>query len=462
LMTTSLRGETLPAANDIVYWLSEFKKEPVLAFADPSLPLPKAIEDIFTEKFVLPPIQRGELHRLLRPEEARRISRGSFKIADQLRLYQYVSGLNVIRLRWLMQMVGRSTEPSAANGVDKMFQLIRKQTTANDMVPAVSATELAGYEDVKRILTQRVIHPIEWRNSSSNDKELAEADLLVPRGIILYGPPRNGKTEMAKWLATELQWPISIIRGPELRNKFLGETERAIRSIFTKARQSAPSVILIDELDAITGTRRDDENRADLSMVAMLLTEMDGLNTEESVLVIGTTNRLESVDPAFKAPGRFGLLVKVDYPNPHDRLKILKHYRACMHLLELTDNSLEKLVERTEGYMHSAEFESKERLRDALMKMYPAPVLSAAEAEIRSYLNHRLGINQIPKWSCDHLRGICQQMLVEIKNDSSKQINDEIFWEDILSAVRGSDDPSNRINSALVLENLAGRSWRGE
>ena len=468
LMTTTLEGHPSPQANEIVYLLAEFKDVPVLAFADPEMPLPKVIEDVFTEKRILPPLDREDLHCLLRPEEAMRISRGCLTVSDQLRLYQYVSGMNVIRLRWLMRLIsaefGALNSPADAQAV---FQRIRSLTTLGDVqIPAVEETNIAGYDMVKKDLRKRVILPMEMRNTAATPAALAQADQIIPKGVILFGPPRNGKTEMARWLATELSWPLIVVRGPELKNMYVGETERAIRRTFSQARKVAPAIILIDELDALTPVRDNNASRAEVSMVAMLLTEMDGLSKDESIVVIGTTNRLEAVDPAFKAPGRFGVLIHVDYPSKEDSLAILQHYRTQMHLEGLSDPALQYLVERTQGDLDAQEEEQRKNLRDALVSMYdPRFVLKAGPA-FQQYLESRLGIGRAPRWSCDHLRGICREILVEMQwelkeNGRLPDINAPEFLDRIMAAIRCAAAPASEQGMTMPLENLAGgKSWR--
>jgi transitional endoplasmic reticulum ATPase len=468
LMTTTLEGRPSKGANNIVYWLSEYKSIPVLAFADPELPLPKVIEDIFTEKKVLPPVNREDLYRLLRPEEARRISVDGLRISDQLRLYQYVSGLNVVRLRWLMRLVvDEFPVLSSATGAEAVYQRIRELTTVGELqVPTVSEDDIAGYEKTKEELNKRVIFPMKRRANAATAKELTRADHLIPKGVILHGPPRNGKTELAKWLATELNAPLIVIRGPELKNMYVGETERAIRRTFAQARKSAPSVILIDEIDALTPARDVIASGADV--VAMFLTEMDGLSKDEAILVIGTTNRLDAVDPAFKAPGRFGVLVKVGYPTPDDRLAILKLYREKMELMDLKDDSLVYLRDKTEGSLDLSEENRRKQLRDALAEMYDQSFRLKAGEAFENYLDARFGIGQGSRWSCDHLRGICQAILVEAEWQEEEQgewpnVNDRDFLNEVLESIRSASAAGAGEEVALPIENLpAGPiGWRG-
>ncbi len=432
LMTTNLEGRSRDTANDIVYWLTEFKNVAVLAFADPNLPLPRVIEDVFMERKVLPSLQRDNLYRLLRPEEARCLTPDSLRISDQLRLYQYVSGLNVVRLRWLMRQIFQEfTALSTSAGAEKVYQRIRDLTAVGELqVPTVTEHSLAGYHQTKDDIKKRIIFPMRLRNRAATEAELARADQLIPKGIILYGPPRNGKTEMAKWLANELNAPLIVVRGPELKQMYQGETERAIRRVFAQARSCVPSIILIDELDALTAIRNDVLSRAEASMVAMFLTEMDGLSKDEAILVIGTTNRLEAVDPAFKAPGRFGVLLYVDYPSFDDRLEILKLYREQLGLQDdLNDEALRYLQQQTEGA-----------------------------------LNPQASNGAGPQWSCDHLRGICKEIALaaEWERDQNRpwpDMNEPAFLDRALNAVRGMSAAAAEHRTTLA-ESSNPYTWR--
>jgi hypothetical protein len=412
LMTTSLDGKSFENANDIVYWLNEYTDVPVLAFADPGIPLSKIIEDLFIEKKVLPPLRREVLYKLLRPEEAARISRrGVLTISDQASLYQVVSGVNVVQLRKFMRHISAQSEEFPALGdeagsPDHVYAAIRHWTTIGTLeVPQVHEEDIAGYQETKDELKKRIIFPMRQRTKASNKEALAQADFLAPRGVLLYGPPRTGKTEFAKFLASEMKAPLIAIKGPELKNMYQGETEKAIRRQFAQARKSAPAVILIDEIDSLTPTRSMASSSGDISTVATLLTEMDGLSRDEAVLVIGTTNRLEAVDPAFKAPGRFGVLIEVGYPNADDRRAILELYKSKMGLKELSN--LDLLVTETGKSLRKATDREPETL-----------------------------------WSCDHLRGICKEILLEREYAKESgleiDINNEQFLNRILAKVSGN------------------------
>ncbi|RLE71421.1 MAG: AAA family ATPase, partial [Thermoprotei archaeon] len=173
------------------------------------------------------------------------------------------------------------------------------------------------------------------------------------KGILLYGPPGCGKTLLAKAVATESEANFVSVKGPEIFSKWVGESERAIRELFRKARQVAPSVIFIDEIDAIAPMRGIGigDSMVTERVVSQLLTEIDGLEKLEGVVVIGATNRPDILDPALLRPGRFDRIVYVPPPDKKARYEILKIHTRRMPLAE--DVNLKELADITEGFSGS-------------------------------------------------------------------------------------------------------------
>jgi len=181
-------------------------------------------------------------------------------------------------------------------------------------------------------------------------------------GILLYGPPGCGKTLIAKVLANESEASMYAINGPEIMNKYYGETEARLRGIFKEARENAPSIIFIDEIDAIAPKREDVHGDVEKRVVAQLLALMDGLTERGSVMVLGATNRLDSVDPALRRPGRFDREVEVSVPNYEGRLEILQIHTRGMPIPGL---NLEELASDLHGYTGA---DIKSLCREAAMK----------------------------------------------------------------------------------------------
>ncbi|XP_053559603.1 ribosome biogenesis protein SPATA5 [Bombina bombina] len=174
-----------------------------------------------------------------------------------------------------------------------------------------------------------------------------------PRGVLLHGPPGTGKTLIARAIASEVGANFSVINGPEIMSKYYGESEARLRQIFAEASLRCPSIIFIDELDALCPKREGAQNEVEKRVVASLLTLMDGIGSEEShgqLLVLGATNRPHSLDPALRRPGRFDKEIEIGVPNAHDRLDILRRLlQKVSH--QLMDQELVELADRAHGYV---------------------------------------------------------------------------------------------------------------
>ncbi len=170
-----------------------------------------------------------------------------------------------------------------------------------------------------------------------------------PAGVLLHGPPGSGKTLLAKAVANESEANFVLVNGPEIMNKFYGESERKIRSIFEEAEKNAPSIIFFDEIDAIAPKREETYGEVERRVVSQLLTQMDGLKKRGKVIVIGATNRPNAIDPALRRPGRFDREISIGVPNKKGRLNILKIHTRLMPLTK--DVSLEKLADVTHGFV---------------------------------------------------------------------------------------------------------------
>ncbi|WP_288006015.1 CDC48 family AAA ATPase [Thermofilum sp.] len=211
-------------------------------------------------------------------------------------------------------------------------------------VPTVRWTDIGGLEEVKQQLREAVEWPLKYPDS------FRRLGIDPPKGILLYGPPGTGKTLLAKAVATESEANFVSIKGPEVFSKWVGESERAVRELFRKARQVAPSIIFIDEIDALAPMRGlvSTDSGVTERVVSQLLTEIDGLERLEGVVVIAATNRPDIIDPALLRPGRFDRLIYVPPPDEKARLEILKVHTRRMPLAE--DVDLLEMAKKTEGY----------------------------------------------------------------------------------------------------------------
>lgn len=208
-------------------------------------------------------------------------------------------------------------------------------------IPEVSWDDVAGCAQAKTELRQAIEWPLVY------PENYARLGLRSPKGVILHGPPGTGKTLLARALAGSADANFIAVKGGEMLSMYLGESERAVREIFTRARQTAPTVIFFDEMDALAPARNDRNSETADRVVAQLLTEMDGLSAMRGVLVVAATNRLDRIDPALLRPGRFDLLVPVGLPTVSDRAELFTvHLKKTAH--DVLD--LAALADLTDGF----------------------------------------------------------------------------------------------------------------
>src|SRR5206468_36731 len=186
-----------------------------------------------------------------------------------------------------------------------------------------------------------------YKDQVTEAGEIGWLEELIPKGMIFWGPPGTGKTLFAKAMASAIGAAITVVSGPELKSRWVGESEENLRQIFHRARQSAPSIIVFDEIDSFASARGTyTGSGVEHSMVNQLLTEMDGFHREELVFVIGTTSYVELLDPALLRPVGFEVHLYIPYPEADDRLEILRIYDLKMRL-SMTPETLEYTVRRT-------------------------------------------------------------------------------------------------------------------
>jgi len=210
-------------------------------------------------------------------------------------------------------------------------------------VPKITWEDIGGLEEIK----QNLVEAVEW--PLSQPEVFKRMGIEAPRGILLYGPPGTGKTLLAKAVANESKANFISIKGPEVLSKWVGESEKAVRELFKKARQVAPTIVFLDELDSIAPRRGTyTGSHVTESVVNQLLTSIDGLESMEGVVVIGATNKPDMLDPALLRPGRFDRLLLTPAPDKKSRFEIFKIHTKGMPLAK--DVSLETFAEITEGY----------------------------------------------------------------------------------------------------------------
>ena len=227
-------------------------------------------------------------------------------------------------------------------------------------IPNVSWSDIGGLKNEKNKLKEMIEWPLKYAD------KFKMAGVTAPKGVILYGPPGTGKTLIAKAVANESNANFISIKGPEIFNKWVGESEKKVRYIFKKARQLAPSIIFIDEIDAITKSRNSmDSNDVANNVVAQILTEMDGISNLKDIIIIGATNRIDLIDPAFLRPGRFDIKLEIGLPNLESREKIFEVYLSKIKQLD-KKVSAKELAKLTENYSGA---EIEEVCREAGMEL---------------------------------------------------------------------------------------------
>ena len=209
--------------------------------------------------------------------------------------------------------------------------------------PNVTWDDIGGLQNLKQELKEAIEWPLKYGDI------FKEAGAKPPKGIVLCGPSGTGKTLLAKAVAKESEANFIHVKGPALMNKFVGESEKGVREIFRKARQTAPCIIFFDEIDALVPKRGSGITDAHTSerVISQFLTEMDGLEELRGVMILAATNRIDIIDPALLRPGRFDLILQVPPPEAEARLEIFKIHSAKNPLAK--NLSFEKLVEKTEG-----------------------------------------------------------------------------------------------------------------
>ncbi|MEM2958437.1 MAG: CDC48 family AAA ATPase, partial [Candidatus Jordarchaeaceae archaeon] len=214
-------------------------------------------------------------------------------------------------------------------------------------VPTVHWEQIGGLEEVKQQLREAVEWPLK------NPEAFTRMGVQPPKGVLLYGPPGCGKTLLARAVATESEANFIPVKGPELLSKWVGESEKAVREVFRKARLASPSIIFFDEFDALAPRRGMGAGDSQVTerVISSLLTEIDGLEALHDVVVIGATNRPDILDPALLRPGRFDRLILVPAPDDAARLQIFELYTRGRGMPLGDDVDLEKLNKEAKNFV---------------------------------------------------------------------------------------------------------------
>lgn len=247
--------------------------------------------------------------------------------------------------------------PRTISRIAKSTKVNIVAATSIDKKPRVTYDEIGGLKDQIKRLREIVELPLR------HPEVFAKLGIEPHSGILMYGSPGCGKTLIAKALASESAANFYIINGPEIVNKYYGETEARLRDIFKEAKESAPSIIFIDEIDAIAPKREEAFGDVEKRVVAQLLALMDGMSDRGNVIVLGATNRPDSIDPALRRPGRFDREIEIGVPNAEERFEILGIHTRGMPLAH--DIDLQGLASELNGYTGA---DIKALCREAAMK----------------------------------------------------------------------------------------------
>ena len=391
IITSTLPGGLTMEAREIMTIIHENPMLTLVTFEDPDFPLPELIGQAFPARCEMLGIPRDRISSLITEMEARKFAVDKINLMG---IFKYVSGLNPIRFREIMGIFAREADfdPSIDGMLNGYMRELRDYTACGgvSLSDIDLQRDIAGYVKVKKQIEENVLRLLQSTAAMKDEKEIKEIEAIIPRGLIFHGPPGTGKTLFAKGIAEALNAAIYIVSGPELKSKWVGEGEANIRRLFARARSTAPSVIVFDEIDSIAGARgrgSDSASQAAHSMVNQLLTEMDGFRKEQMVLIVGTTNFVESLDPAFLRPGRFEYQIEIPYPEWEDRKSIIELYNQKF------DTGLNKeQVEKLAGWTGR---------RTELGTPYTGDHLSALLKDLKRYLinnNASAQDNVINEW----------------------------------------------------------------
>jgi len=345
-------------------------------------------------------------------------------LADALESVPLIKGDNVMVPyfggRLTFQVIGVTPAADAVLVTQKTtFHIAEKGETLRG-VPQVTYEDIGGIRDEIKKVREMIELPL--RHPEIFEKLGIEA----PKGVLLYGPPGTGKTLLAKAVANESNAHFISISGPEIMSKFYGESEARLREIFKEAREKAPSIIFVDEIDSIAPKREEVTGEVERRVVSQMLSLMDGLEARGKVIVISATNRPNAIDPALRRPGRFDREIEIKVPDKKGRQEILQIHTRNMPLADEEQPlpvKIEKIASVSHGYVGAdLEYLCKEAAMKCLRRLLPE--LNLEEEKIPPETLDKLVVNS------DDFK----KALVEVTPSGMREVfieNPDVSWEEI-------------------------------
>lgn len=327
--------------------------------------------------------------------------------------------------------------------------VIIQPTTAIEMTGSKPGSrKILSYEDVGGLQNElrKIREMIEL--PLRHPEIVRQLGIEPPKGVLLYGPPGTGKTLIAKAVASETEAYFTSISGPEIVTKWVGESEGRLREIFQDAQKNAPSIIFIDELDAIAPKRENATGEVERRVVAQLLASMDGLEAREKVVVLGATNRPNSIDPALRRPGRFDREIMVGVPDRTGRLQILQIHTRGMPID--SEVNLERLADVTHGFV-GADLSAlcKEAAMRTLRRLLPAIDTDAKEIPREALAKLRVAMSDFEEALREVEPSAMREVAVEVPN---------VRWADIGGLEKARQELVETIEWPLRYPEIFGRA----
>ena len=305
--------------------------------------------------------------------------------------------------------------PKGIVRIERATNLTILSEVSEDKKSRITYEEVGGLQEEIKVMREIVELPLR------HPELFVRLGIEPHSGVLLYGPPGCGKTLLAKVLASESDARMFSINGPEIMNKYYGETEAKLRDIFKEAKENSPSIIFIDEIDAIAPKREEAYGDVEKRVVAQLLALMDGLTDRGNVVVLGATNRPDSVDPALRRPGRFDREMEISVPNADGRLEVMQIHTRGMPIAD--DVNLKSLASELHGYTGA---DMKSLCREAAIRSIRRylPEIDLETEKIPTKVLQTMEVKLIDFY--DAMHGVIPTAMREFYVERSK-----VFWEDV-------------------------------